>query len=149
MKSNQSINQYSKLILIEHTGMNQVAWHFEDMEYLNTINIQYSEVSFAVTEWGQRKLPPLELLMDCRFGRSHYSNTQYQFNTSNHKWNVWNCMIHFQLSQFEWIVIVVDCSIQIRQQNHWNYIHQFQSIPMIHNSICGMISMCHSHNYSE
>ena len=25
--------------------------------------------------------------MDCRFGRSNHSNTQYQFNTSIHKWN--------------------------------------------------------------
>ena len=85
---NQAIKQYSKLIRIVHNGMTQIAWHFEGLEYLNTINIQYSEVSFAVTEWGQRKLPPLELIMDCRFGRSNHSNTQYQFNTSIHKWNV-------------------------------------------------------------
>ena len=26
--------------------------HFEGLEYVNTINIQYSEVSFAVTELG-------------------------------------------------------------------------------------------------
>ena len=43
MKSNQSNNQYSKLISIEHSGMNKVDRHFEDLEYLNTINIQYSE----------------------------------------------------------------------------------------------------------
>ena len=85
---NQSNKQYSKLISIVHNGMTQIAWHFEGLEYLNTINIQYSEVSFAVTEWGQRKLPPLELIMDCRFGRSNHSNIQYQFNTSIHKWNV-------------------------------------------------------------
>ena len=57
-------------------------------------------------------------------------------------------MISFQLYQFEWIVIVVDSSIQIRLQNHWNYIHQFEWIPVIHNSICGMISMSHLPNYS-
>ena len=26
--------------------------HFEGLEYVNTINIQYSEVSFAITEKG-------------------------------------------------------------------------------------------------
>ena len=40
----KSINQYSKLISIEHTRMielsalDKVAWHFEDLEYLNKIN---------------------------------------------------------------------------------------------------------------
>ena len=58
MKSNQSNNQYSKLISIEHTGMDdhtkhQVCWHFEDLEYLNNINIQYSEILSNVTERGQ------------------------------------------------------------------------------------------------
>ena len=47
---NQSSKQYSKLIRIEHNGMTQIARHFEGLEYVNTINIQYSEVSFAVTE---------------------------------------------------------------------------------------------------
>ena len=28
----KSIKQYSKLILIELSGMNQVAWQFEDLE---------------------------------------------------------------------------------------------------------------------
>ena len=36
----KSTNQYSKLTSIEHSRMNKVAWHFEDLEYLNTINIQ-------------------------------------------------------------------------------------------------------------
>ena len=44
MKSNQSNNQYSKLISIEHIGMDDHICHeyklFEDLEYLNTINIQ-------------------------------------------------------------------------------------------------------------
>ena len=53
---NQSNKQYSKLIRIVHNGMTQIACHFEGLEYVNTIDIQYSEVSFAVTEWGQRKL---------------------------------------------------------------------------------------------
>ena len=68
----QSIKQYSKLNSIEHTGMNTVDWHFEDLEYLNTINIQYSEILSNVTERGFKKLNPLELSMDVRFGRSTF-----------------------------------------------------------------------------
>ena len=76
MKSNQSNNQYSKLISIELSGMDdhtdhQVAWQMEDMEYLNTINVQYSEILSNVTERGYLKLSPLEL-MDVRFGRSTF-----------------------------------------------------------------------------
>ena len=52
MNEIKSIKQYSKLISIEHTGMNEVDWHFEDLEYLNTINIQYLEVLSNVTERG-------------------------------------------------------------------------------------------------
>ena len=57
MKSNQSNNSYSKLISIEHTRMDdnqtfKVDKHFEDLEYLNTINIQYSEILSNVTERG-------------------------------------------------------------------------------------------------
>ena len=75
MKSNQSNNQYSKSISIEHTGMNDVDWHFEDLEYLNTINIQYSEILFNDTERGYSKLPPHpELIMDVRFGRSTFNH---------------------------------------------------------------------------
>ena len=102
---NQSNKQYSKLIRIVHNGMTQIACHFEGLEYLNTINIQYSEASFAVTEWGQRKLPPLEWIMDCRFGRSNHSNTQYQFNTSIHKWNVMKSYESFPI-----VPIWMDCN---------------------------------------
>ena len=51
MNEIKSIKQYSKLISIEHTGMyddtnHQIDWHFEDLKYLNTINIQkYSPMS--------------------------------------------------------------------------------------------------------
>ena len=48
-----SIKQYSKLISIELSGMTHVARHFEDLEYLNTIIIQYSEILSNVTERGQ------------------------------------------------------------------------------------------------
>ena len=52
----KSIKQYSKLISIEHTGMDdhicQEYKLFEDLEYLNTINIQYSEILSNVTERG-------------------------------------------------------------------------------------------------
>ena len=82
MKSNQSINQYSKLISIEYTGMKKEDWPFEDLEYLNTINIQYSEILSNVTERGLQKLYPLELIMDVRFGRStfhHFESFHYYF----------------------------------------------------------------------
>ena len=78
---NQSNNQYSKLISIELSGMNHVAWHFEDLEYLNTINIQYSEILSNVTERGLVKLLPSEL-MDVRIGRStfyHSKSFHYYF----------------------------------------------------------------------
>ena len=69
MNQIKSIKLYSKLISIEHIGMNQVVWHFEDLEYLNTINIQYSEILSNVTQRGSLKLYPLEVI-DVRFGRS-------------------------------------------------------------------------------
>ena len=50
MNEIKSIKQYSKLISIELPGMNQAVWHYEDLEYLNTINIQYSEILSNVTE---------------------------------------------------------------------------------------------------
>ena len=81
----KSIKQYSKLISIEHTGMNQVDQHFEDLEYLNTINIQYSEILSNVTERGYLKLYLPELLMDVRFGRStfiHFESFHYYFALS-------------------------------------------------------------------
>ena len=52
MKSNQSNNQYSKLISIEHIGMANEDRLFEDLEYLNTINVQYSKILSNVTEQG-------------------------------------------------------------------------------------------------
>ena len=69
MNEIKSNKQYSKLISIELSKMNQADRHFEDLEYLNSINIQYSEILSNVTERGYSKLYPLEL-MDVRFGRS-------------------------------------------------------------------------------
>ena len=65
MNEIKSINPYSKLISIELPGMDDsknypVDWQFEDLEYLNTINIQYSEILSNVTERGFSKLCPLE-----------------------------------------------------------------------------------------
>ena len=73
MNEIKSIKQYSKLISIEHTGMTKVDRHFEDLEYLNTINIQYSKILSNVTERGYSKLCPSEL-MDVRFGRSTFNH---------------------------------------------------------------------------
>ena len=83
MNEIKSINQYSKLISIEHTGMDdhnrQENKLFEDLEYLNNINIQYLEKLSNVTERGSWKLHHSEL-MDVRFGRStfyHFKSFHY------------------------------------------------------------------------
>ena len=84
MNEIKSSKQYSKLISIELPQMNQVARHFEDLEYLNTINIQYSEILSNVTTRGQWKLNTSEL-MDVRFGRStfhHFKTFHYYFALS-------------------------------------------------------------------
>ena len=89
----QTINQYSKLISIEHTRMNEVDRHIEDLEYLNNINVQYSEILSNVTERGYSKLYPLEL-MDVRFGRStfnHFEPFHYYFALST---NMMNHLFH-------------------------------------------------------
>ena len=66
------------------SGMNKVARHFEDLEYLNTINIQYSEILSNVNERGCWKLNRTEL-KDVRFGRStfnHFESFHYYFALS-------------------------------------------------------------------
>ena len=90
MNEIKSIKQYSKLISIELPQMNQADRHFEDLEYLNTINIQYSEILSNVTERGYSKLYPLELIMDVRFGRStfiHFKSFHYYFALSTNMMN--------------------------------------------------------------
>ena len=57
MNEIKSIKQYSKLTLIELPQMDDHTYcktdqHFEDLGYLNTINIQYSEILSNVTERG-------------------------------------------------------------------------------------------------
>ena len=54
---------------IEQTGMDKVARHFKDLEYLNTINIQYAEILSNITERVSLKLNRTEVI-DVRFGRS-------------------------------------------------------------------------------
>ena len=63
--------------------MTAVDLYFGDLEYLNTINNQYSQILSNVTERGYSKLYPLELIMDVRFGRSisiisnHFTSTSH------------------------------------------------------------------------
>ena len=45
----KSIKQYSRLISIEHTGMNEANWHFEDLEYL-FFKVVNTELLSNVTE---------------------------------------------------------------------------------------------------
>ena len=68
---------------IELSRMNYVARHFEDLEYLNTINIQYSEILVNVTTRGFLKLCPSEVI-DVRFGRSTKQITTNQFIITSH-----------------------------------------------------------------
>ena len=90
MNEIKSIKQYSKLISIEQIEMKTRVWHFEDLEYLNTINVQYSKILFNVTERGFLKLHPSELSMDIRFGRStfdHFESFHYYFALSMNRMN--------------------------------------------------------------
>ena len=112
IKEIKSIKQYSKLISIEHTGMdddNQKGiGHFEDLEYLNTINVQYSEILSNVTERGFEKLHSTEL-MDVRFGRStfnHFKSFHYYFALSMNKNNHIFHKVHYY--RVEWIVMMED-----------------------------------------
>ena len=71
------------MISIEHIGMNQVDGHFEDLEYLNTINIQCSEILANVTTRGYSKLQYSEVI-DVRFGRSTKQIITNQFIITSH-----------------------------------------------------------------
>ena len=74
----KSIILYSKWISIELSGMKEVARHFEDLEYLNTINIQCSKILSNVTTLGYLKLDPLAV-MEFRLGRSTKQIISNQF----------------------------------------------------------------------
>ena len=78
MNQIKSIKLYSKWISIELSGMKEVARHFEDSEYLNTINIQFSEILSNVTTRGFLKLDPL-LVMEFRLIRSTKQIISNQF----------------------------------------------------------------------
>ena len=89
-KEINSIKQYSILISIEHFGMKYAYWHFEDLEYLYTINNQYSEILSNVTTRRLLKLFTSELIMDVRFGRSifiHFELFHYYFALSTSMMN--------------------------------------------------------------
>ena len=105
MNETKSNNQYSKLISIELSGMKYTYWHFEDLEYLNTINNQYSEILSNVTERGPWKLFTSEL-MDVRFGRSafnHFQSFHYYFALStnrNHHPPSFSPILQYPISQY-------------------------------------------------
>ena len=109
MNEIKSIKQYSILISFEHTRMNEVVWHFEDLEYLDQIDIQYFKILSNLTERGQWKLNPPELSMDVRFGRSrfhHFIQFHSYFALSM------NMIHHFfhkvHIHRVEWIVMMED-----------------------------------------
>ena len=55
--------------------MNPVGWHYEDLEYLNTINIQDQTILSNAATRGYLKLPPMDE-MDDRIGRSTFCNRE-------------------------------------------------------------------------
>ena len=84
MKSNQSNNQYSKLISIEYSRTNKVDRPFEDSISLNVIITVYVELLSNVTDRELQKLHPLELIMDVRFGRSTQKIISQHFISTSH-----------------------------------------------------------------
>ena len=113
MNEIKSIIKYSKLISIERTGMddaNQMGiGPFEDLEYLNTINIQYSEILSNVTTRGYWKLFFLRLKI-VRFGRSTfhyfmYFHYYFALSTNMNHHHLFHRVPNFQ---FEWIVMMED-----------------------------------------
>ena len=81
--STDNTNWYCWELDDERFWMNEVDRHFEDLEYLYTINIQYSEILSNVTQRGLLKLYPLEVI-DVRFGRSTKQIITNQFIITSH-----------------------------------------------------------------
>ena len=104
-----SIIQYSKLISISHSGMNKVDRHFQDLEYLITISIQYSEILSNVTILGWPKLSPRDI-MDVRFGRSTlYHNTPFSSYFALLTNMIRHSICHqVDPNRVEWIVMMED-----------------------------------------
>ena len=100
--------------------MIQVAWHFEDLGYLNTINNLYSKILSNVTEWEPEKLPHSDM-MDVRFGRStidHFESFHYYFALSmsmNHP----SIFHEVSTNRDEWIVMMEDL-LKSFQSNSFN-----------------------------
>ena len=98
--STDNTNWYCWKLDDEHFRMNKVAWHFEDLEYLNTINIQYSEILANVTTRGSRKLyPKRQDVIDVRFGRSTKQIITNQFIITSH---------------YQWTWIIIPSSIKCK-----------------------------------
>ena len=102
--------------------MHIIYWHFEDLEYLNMINIQYLEILSNVTERGCWKLPCLES-KDVRLGRSifnYFISFHYYFallmNMMNH------CFRQVHHNRVEWIVMMEDL-LQSFHSNSFNTFH--------------------------
>ena len=84
-------HSYSLLQDWQQFWMNKVSWHFGDLEYLNTINIQVSEILSNITTRGYSKLSPneWELIIDVRFGRSTKQIITNQFIITSHDQATW------------------------------------------------------------
>ena len=84
LNSTQKLYWYCLQLDNKLSQKNRVNWRFLYSEYLNTINVQKSEILSNVTERRRRKLDPSEI-MDVRFGRStinYFESFHYYFALS-------------------------------------------------------------------
>ena len=104
------MNEYLKLILKYYLQMNEVVSPFEDSEYLDQINIQYFKILVNVTERGLQKLPPLELIMDVRFGRSRFNHFIQFHSYFALSMNMMHHILFHKVHPYrvEWIVMMED-----------------------------------------
>ena len=124
IKSNQIKQAILEIDFDRAHPNNEVARHFEDLEYLNTINIQYSKILANVTTRGFLKLYRTEVI-DVRFGRSTKQFTTNQFIITSHCQWTWiilpfsNKCTFTEMNGMKWWKIYI---------NHFIRIHSILSI---------------------
>ena len=84
--SNQSNNQYSKLISFEYDKKRMVIWHFSHLEYLKKKSALALLLSRVTTSTRFKVYPPP--VKDVRFGRSIYNHSIPVYNTSHCQWTL-------------------------------------------------------------
>ena len=87
LKSNQSNNQYSKLISFEYSKKRMVIWHFSHLEYLKKKSALALLLS-RVTTSTCFKVYPFEETNVCKFGRSTTNHSNRVHNTPHCQWTL-------------------------------------------------------------